>query len=125
MGDALPLLPDADLLALAAALRSGRLAPPFTPAAVRRFCGGAQAAAAASGLQALVEEGLALRHLALLLEAAAQGRGRSPPEGQLLDLVWTGPDAPGMANRDTAAQGCPDDSRRRQARKDGKGRRRR
>jgi hypothetical protein len=101
MGDSLALLPDADLLALAAALRSGRLAPPFTPASVSRFCGGEHAAAAAAGLHTLAEEGMAPRHLALLLEAAAQARGWPPSEGRLLDLVWTGPEAPGRAIRDT------------------------
>jgi phosphatidylserine/phosphatidylglycerophosphate/cardiolipin synthase-like enzyme len=100
MNDALSRLPDADLLALAAAVRAGRLAPPFALASARRFCGSGEAGAAALRMQQLTDEGLAPAHLALLLESIAQARAR-PVEGNLLDLVWTGPEAAGLANRAT------------------------
>jgi len=99
--DALELLTDADLTALAVALRSGRLTAPFTPVAVRRYCAPPQATAAAARLQQLHEEGMQLQHLALLAEVIVRTRWRQPPESNLVDLVWTGPEAPGAAIRDT------------------------
>jgi phosphatidylserine/phosphatidylglycerophosphate/cardiolipin synthase-like enzyme len=52
-------------------------------------------------LQQLYEEGMQLQHLALLAEVIVQTRRRQPQEADLVDLVWTGPEAPGAANRDT------------------------
>ena len=47
MMDALELLTDDDLAALAAALRSGRLHAPFTPVSLQQFCSPAHAGAMA------------------------------------------------------------------------------
>jgi hypothetical protein len=63
MSDLLQLLTDSDLSALAAALRSGRLAPPFTPVAVLRFCAVPAAAVVAEQMQQLADDGMAPRHL--------------------------------------------------------------
>lgn len=101
MTDALELLTDADLVALASAMRSGRLSAPFTPVSVRRYCATLQAAAAAARLQQLHDEGMQPQHLALLTEVIVRTRQRQPQEADLVDLVWTGPEAPGAANRDT------------------------
>jgi hypothetical protein len=100
--DALHALTDADLGALAAALRSGRLHPPYSVVAVQRFCAADPAAAVAGGLQQLDAEGMLPRHLALLAEAVLQTRARLPAGGDLVELVWTGPEAPGTVNRDTS-----------------------
>ncbi|HEY7157947.1 MAG TPA: hypothetical protein VH575_28575, partial [Gemmataceae bacterium] len=97
----LELLTDADLTALASALHSGRLTAPFTPVSVRRYCASLQATAAAAQLQQLHEEGMQPQHLALLAEVIVQTRRRQPQEADLVDLVWTGPETPGAANRDT------------------------
>jgi phosphatidylserine/phosphatidylglycerophosphate/cardiolipin synthase-like enzyme len=101
MIDALELLTDADLTALASAIRSGRLTAPFTPVSVRRYGATLQAAAAAARLQQLHEEGMQAQHLGLLAEMIVRTRRRRPQEADLVDLVWTGPEAPGAANRDT------------------------
>ena len=65
MSDLFQLLTDSDLTAVAAALRSGRLSPPFTSAAVQRFCAASAAAAVAERMQQLADDGMAPRHIAL------------------------------------------------------------
>src|SRR4051812_19660759 len=100
--DPLDYLTDADLTALAAALRSGRLVAPFTDVTARRFCGAERAASIAAHLQCLHDDGMRPAHLALLAEAIARTRVRLPSADDLVDLVWTGPETPGLANRDTA-----------------------
>ena len=99
--DALDLLTDADLTALAAALRSGRLHAPFTPVSVRRFCAPVHAGATATRLQHLHDDGMQPQHLALLAETMIRTRARSPQQADLVDLVWTGPETLGVTNRDT------------------------
>ena len=99
--DALELLTDADLAALAGALRSGRLHAPFTAVSVRRFCAAGQAEGVAVRLQQLHDEGMQSQHLALLSETIARTRTRLPQQDDLVDLVWTGPETLGVTNRDT------------------------
>ena len=41
------------------------------------------------------------QHLALLAETIVRTRRRLPQEADLVDLVWTGPETSGAANRDT------------------------
>jgi phosphatidylserine/phosphatidylglycerophosphate/cardiolipin synthase-like enzyme len=101
MSDEFHLLTNAHLHALGAALRSGRLSPPFSEMAVRRFCAGSNAGGVAARMQQLAEEGLCPDHLALVLETVAEARSWRPAESELVDLVWTGPEASGTANRDT------------------------
>src|SRR5262249_19831932 len=97
--DALDALTDADLTAVGAALRSGRLQAPFTGVSVQRYCSAAHAAAVAGGLQQLHDEGMPPRHLALLAESIV--RTRTPhQQADLVDLVWTGPETLGVTNRD-------------------------
>ncbi|MGH7169930.1 MAG: DISARM system phospholipase D-like protein DrmC [Gemmataceae bacterium] len=97
----LELLTDTDLTALAAAICSGRLTAPFTSVSVSRYCATPQATAAAAQLQHLHEEGMQPQHLALFAEVIVRTRQRHPQEANLVDLVWTGPEAPGAAIRDT------------------------
>jgi hypothetical protein len=99
--DALDSLTDADLAALAGALRSGRLHPPFTAVAVQRYCASSSAAGVAAWLEQLHEEGMRPQYLALLPEMIARTRGRLPQQADLVDLVWTGPETLGVCNRDT------------------------
>jgi phosphatidylserine/phosphatidylglycerophosphate/cardiolipin synthase-like enzyme len=101
MSDVLLTLTDADLWVLAAALRSGRLAPPFTAVGLGQFCSGAAARPLATRMQELAEEGLKGEYLALLAETVIRSRSLRPQEGGLVDLVWTGPEGPGAATRDT------------------------
>src|SRR4051794_2529647 len=99
--DAFDLLTDADLGTLASALRSGRLHAPYTDVAVRRFCDPAHAEAVAARLQLLADEGMQSRHVALLAEVIVRARARAPRREDVVDLVWTGPETAGTANRDT------------------------
>lgn len=99
--DALHRLSTPDLAALAAALRSGRLAPPYSEVAVRRHCGGVVAAMAASLLGELHADGMLPKHAARLIEAVAFTREGLPSPSDVTELVWTGPECPGLTNRDT------------------------
>ncbi len=98
MNDPFQLLNDSDLSALATALRSGRLSPPYTAASVGRCCASPAAVTVSGQMQLLADDGLSGRHLALLFETILQSRRQRSDE---IDLVWTGPVVPGMANRDT------------------------
>ena len=84
MTSALCLLTTENLAEVVAALRSGRLAPPYTPLLLHRYVLEALSAAVAAELEARAGGGVSPRHLA---------------DG--LDLVWTGPETPGVVNRDT------------------------
>jgi phosphatidylserine/phosphatidylglycerophosphate/cardiolipin synthase-like enzyme len=100
--NALDQLTDADLTGLASGLRSGRLHAPFTSASVARYCPPDQAEPVAAHLQGLHDEGMSSAHLALLAETIARARARRPDPADLVDLVWTGPETPGVTNRDTS-----------------------
>jgi phosphatidylserine/phosphatidylglycerophosphate/cardiolipin synthase-like enzyme len=99
--DVLDLLTDADLKALAAALRTGRLHAPFSAVSVQWFVSSAHATALAACLQLLHEEGMRPQHLALLPESVLRTRARHPQQSDVVDLVWTGPETPDTTNRDT------------------------
>src|SRR5258708_2628929 len=91
---------DSDLREIASALASGRLTPPFTAVALRQFC--CDGEHVAQEMQELASEGLQTSHLALMLHALAAARTQRPEIRDPVDLVWTGPEAPGIANRDTS-----------------------
>lgn len=94
-------LSSSDLRALAEAIRSGRLDPPFTPVSVQRYLPGPDTGIVASELQQFIVSTNS-ESLALFLEVLADDRiNRSQPE-DVIDLVSTGPEAPGTANRDTS-----------------------
>jgi len=99
--DALDLLTDADLTALASGLRSDRLHAPFTTVAVQNFCPAVHAGAVAARLQQLHDEGMQPLHLALLVETIIRTRTRLLQQADRVNLVWTGPEALGVTNRDT------------------------
>jgi hypothetical protein len=99
--EAFELLTDADLTALVAALRSGRLQAPFTAVSLQRFCPPAHASRMVGRLQQLHDEGMQPQHLALLAETIVRTRARSQQQTDLVDLVWTGPETRGVTNRDT------------------------
>jgi hypothetical protein len=90
-----------ELRALAAALRGGRLAPPFTALATGRFVAAATAQHAAAWLDSLAGAGASGASLALVLDAIADDRERRAAVDDAIDLVSTGPETPAAANRDT------------------------
>src|SRR2546425_4731424 len=95
-------LTDSDLREIASALRSGRLSPPFRPAGLRAFCPAGHERMVAVEMQGLVEDGMKTEHLALLVDTLADARTQRSEIRDPVDLVWTGPEAPGTANRDTS-----------------------
>jgi phosphatidylserine/phosphatidylglycerophosphate/cardiolipin synthase-like enzyme len=95
-------LTDADLRSLASTLRAGRLAPPFAAVGVGRIVSGPLAAELAGRMQALADEGMRSDHIAVLAEAVLAARAGRPAADDAVELVWTGPEAAGVANRDTA-----------------------
>lgn len=97
-----PRLSEADLRQLGGALRAGRLTAPFGAVGLRRYLAVELADAVATELQRLHGAGMEPAHLALLLEALAEDRAARPPLPDGLDLVTSGPEAPGVAIRDTA-----------------------
>ena len=90
-----------DLRSLALALRTGRLSPPYGVAATRRFIPGPEAEDVATTLQGLAGEGFLPGQLARMLDLLAADRASRPHPGDMIELVWTGPEAGGVANRDT------------------------
>jgi phosphatidylserine/phosphatidylglycerophosphate/cardiolipin synthase-like enzyme len=94
-------LSDADLDALAGALRSGKLSSPFSMMAVQHYCSPADAGRVAGRMRELSEEGLRPAHLALLLETISRTRKQRPPGSDLVELVCTGPETRWAAFRDT------------------------
>lgn len=95
-------LSDRDLRDLAAALRSGRLQSPLTPFGVQRLLGSTDAGELAGELQTLHDRGMPLELIAEAADLLLYDRARHASLNQQIDLVTTGPDAPGIVNRDTS-----------------------
>jgi len=90
-----------DLKQLSAALRSGRLGLPLTAFALRRFISPDFADAISSELQERANNGYSSTQLADLADVIIHDRAEHGFARDLFDLVWTGPETGGIANRDT------------------------
>lgn len=101
MGDPLQTLTDADLRTLAAALAVGRLSAPYTAMVVSRFVSPDVAGAVAAQLADLADRGMSAAHAAVVVEAILKTRLARPALDDAVELVWTGPEVTGTANRDT------------------------
>ena len=101
MISSLLLLPESDFLPLIAALRSGRLSPPFTAALIERLVGHPVSSATIEAMDELQRIGFSDEQLAAALKLVLQDRQRRPRLEDSIDLVTSGPEAPGIANRDT------------------------
>jgi phosphatidylserine/phosphatidylglycerophosphate/cardiolipin synthase-like enzyme len=95
-------LGSSDLQQLAAALRSHRLGSPFTSVGIGRLVTHAEAQDIASELQRLSEEGFSEGQLASVLDLFVKDREEQAKRFPIIDLVTTGPEAPGVVNRDTS-----------------------
>ncbi len=95
-------LPDADLQELVKALRANRLEAPYTPTGVHRIVSSLHVSEIAVDLQALADQGFSPSHIATTVELMAKARSQRPLAEDLIDLVTTGPEAPGVSNRDTS-----------------------
>jgi phosphatidylserine/phosphatidylglycerophosphate/cardiolipin synthase-like enzyme len=100
-GSALARLGEADLRALAAAIRSGRLGPPFGMSAVQRITGQSMAAAVADALKILSLEGCTPSGLASCLDVIADSVAARSSVEDKIQLVMTGPEGRAY-HRDTA-----------------------
>lgn len=90
-----------ELKVLGKALRSGKVSPPYGSYSLQQYCSNAVAVELARGFQQLADDGHPAQSLALLLEALASERQRSEALTESVELVWTGPECPGLLNRDT------------------------
>ena len=95
-------LPECDLHEIAAALRANRLAPPITAVGLQRLLASCIAGAVADELQQMIDLGFTAPQLAVMLELLAKDRSQRPALEDVIDLVTTGPEAPGVSNRDTS-----------------------
>lgn len=101
MTSAIDELSDGDLATIVAALRTGRLAAPFTTASIQAVYRGRLTAAIADELHVQAAGGATGQHLAWALERVVRGRSRTPGAEDSISLVWTGPEVEGAATRDT------------------------
>jgi phosphatidylserine/phosphatidylglycerophosphate/cardiolipin synthase-like enzyme len=90
-----------DLRQLAGALRSGWVVPPFLSLMLRNSVPEAMAGSVATDLQTAILAGLSASQLAKVVQMMASDREHRASAEGLIDLVWTGPDMPGIENRDT------------------------
>lgn len=88
------------LRSLAEAFRHGRLNAAASALALTRVCVCPEPAVA--DMRRLLGEGMAPAHLALLLEAYAEGLERPMAAAQPVELVWTWPEGVGAYSRDTS-----------------------
>lgn len=98
--EALDSLTESDLAALASALATGRLRAPFNCLSLQAI--GIASEPVAAALQRLHDEGMRLSHLVLLVDSLRRSSGRHQLGMQSVELVCTGPEATGVAHRDTA-----------------------
>lgn len=99
--EAISRLSSNDLRKLAAAFRSKRLKMPATVAGLN-FLALADAEILANDFVALHTQAFTESQVATLLEAIAYGRTDTKPLDQVLELVASGPEVFGVANRDTS-----------------------
>lgn len=102
MTDPLLSLSDADLAEVGRALRAGRLDAPFSGIGLQRVLPESAATGVAAALQRFAEQGFTREQIATVAELVGRSRGQRKVAEDLFDLVVTGPEAPGIANRDTS-----------------------
>jgi len=90
------------LIALAGAIDSGQLVPPYNPASVLRYVPNSDVIPVAAELAELNLYGMQPRHLALMLRLLGEERQQRSRAEDLAELVWSGPEVTGSATRDTA-----------------------
>jgi len=99
--DPLLSLAPTELNALAASILSGRVTLPCSTQSVRRFVGTADGDAISRRLGTLASLGMSVEAMSACLELVAQSVASKPALEDSVDLVTTGPEAGGVANRNT------------------------
>lgn len=87
---------------LAAALEAGRLRAPFTRSAARRHVPEDMLDEVVRALAELHDQRFTPTQTAVVLRILASERRHRQQAAEAVELVWSGPDAPGTAPRDTA-----------------------
>jgi len=95
-------LSDQDLRALAAAIRSRRIVPPWTALALQRLLPSSVCEEAAAELTTLAGQGMSADQLAATLDFVVGDREQRRADAETIELVTSGPEGPGIANRDTS-----------------------
>lgn len=95
-------LSDADLRELASALNSRRLSASYSELQVNRVLSPNIAADVTASLQELATLGFDEKQIATTLELLLRDRSKRRKGEAPIELVTSGPEAPGIANRDTA-----------------------
>jgi phosphatidylserine/phosphatidylglycerophosphate/cardiolipin synthase-like enzyme len=90
------------LIALAAAIDSGQVVPPYNPVSILRYVPNSDVIPVAAELAELNLYGMQPRHLALMLRLLGEERHKRSRAEDVLELVWSGPEVIGSATRDTA-----------------------
>lgn len=101
MTDAFAKLSTTDLRELIAALRSKRVAPPYSALQLRHLMPANLAQSVAAGLTECAEQGFTTEQIVLMLALLESDRTERPGVDIPIDLVTSGPEGPGIANRDT------------------------
>lgn len=95
-------LGETDLRILAAALRSGRLNPPFSPLSLQRLIGDHISAVIAEWMTGIAATGCSPAAMASWLDAFADGLHKRTALDHAVQLVTTAPQGDGAVHRDTA-----------------------
>jgi phosphatidylserine/phosphatidylglycerophosphate/cardiolipin synthase-like enzyme len=90
-----------ELAELAAAIRTGRVTPPYTATSLGRFVSVEHVSRAIAGLQACSAVSMNAMAIATVLDLLASNSASRSPLDELIDLVITGP-TPNAVGRDTA-----------------------
>lgn len=101
MSQPLLSLAPSDLRALAGAIRMARLSAPYSELAVGQIIGPSVAHSVASSLQQLAQTGMESAGIAGTLELLASALSERSKIEELVEIVTTGPQVSGVANRDT------------------------
>jgi phosphatidylserine/phosphatidylglycerophosphate/cardiolipin synthase-like enzyme len=102
MTGAFSKLSDADLKELATALKSRRVTAPYSELQVNRVLSPKIASEVTVSLQGLQTRGFSEQQIVTAIELLLQDRAIGRRQELAIDLVTTGPEAPGITSRDTA-----------------------
>ena len=102
MAPALQKIASVTLRSLAESIDSGRLLPPFTSISLQRYVPTQDCQGVADELRGFSESGVPPPQIAHILRLLAEARTASEQTSDKVELVWSGPEMPGAASRDTS-----------------------
>src|SRR5216684_6031676 len=102
MAPQLHKMPSVALRSLADSIDSGRLLPPFTSISLQRYVPNQDCQGIAEELYAFSNSGVPAPQIAHILRLLAEARVASEQTSDKVELVWSGPEMPGAASRDTS-----------------------